>query len=140
MGEERKEIQRQEGQGTFSMKTEMYELVYSNNSIMFLVHVGQANPTETHIFSSTCDGELDDGSDLALLAVGGEAGVVPGIRPRHCGEVQRAALLLHPRRDITAVCRGARQTDRHTFTTWELVYFIQCQMELQKLLGTFKLR
>lgn len=55
-------------------------------------------------FRRTCDGELDDGSDLSLLIVGGQAGVVACVGPCDFGEVQCALLLLHRHWDITAIC------------------------------------
>lgn len=58
-------------------------------------------------FVRTCHSELNHCSDFSLQVIGGETGVVPSVCPRHFCEVKSAALLLHPRRDITAVCRRA---------------------------------
>lgn len=51
----------------------------------------------------TCHSELNHCSDFSLLVIGGETGVVPCVCPCHSCKVKSAALLLHPRWDITAV-------------------------------------
>lgn len=61
----------------------------------------------------TCNCKLDNGSDLSLLIIGGQASVVACVGPCDCGEVQCAPLLLHPHWDITAICKGC-QRHRHT--------------------------
>lgn len=62
----------------------------------------------------TCDGECNQRSDLPLQAVGGDAGVVPGVAAGHFGEVKLPVPLLHVLRQLSPVCRG-RQRHRGQF-------------------------